>query len=105
MLINLPDRPRSRNTTIPDTFANSVSSLPSPTLSPGLKHVPRCRTRIDPPVTSSPPNRFTPSRCALESRPFLELPRPFLCAISNLCQNLVHLHLRVILPVTDGSLV
>jgi hypothetical protein len=24
---------------------------------------------------------LTPSRCALESRPFLELPRPFLCAI------------------------
>jgi hypothetical protein len=24
-----------------------------------------------------------PSRCAFESRPFLELPKPFLCAISE----------------------
>src|SRR5579864_8946448 len=105
MLMNLPLRPRSRNTTIPETFANRVSSLPKPTFSPGLKEVPRCRTSMEPPVTSSPPKAFTPRRCALESRPFLELPRPFLCAISNLCQNLVHLHLRVILPVTDGSFI
>src|ERR1700732_504382 len=105
MLMNLPLRPRSRKTTIPWTFANSVSSLPRPTFAPGLKRVPRCRTRMDPPVTSSPPNAFTPRRCALESRPFLELPRPFLCAILHLCQNLVHLHLRIILPVTDGSLI
>jgi hypothetical protein len=33
-------------------------------------------------VTVWPPKRFTPSRCALESRPFLEEPKPFLCAIS-----------------------
>jgi hypothetical protein len=26
---------------------------------------------------------LTPSRCAFESRPFLELPKPFLCAITN----------------------
>src|SRR5437588_5936750 len=67
--------------------------------------VPRCRRIIVPPGTRWPPKALTPSRCALESRPFLELPRPFLCAISNLCQNLVHLHLRVVLPVTDGPLV
>src|SRR6266853_1526795 len=60
---------------------------------------------MEPPVTNSPPKALTPRRCALESRPFLELPRPFLCAISDLCQNLVHLHLRVVLPVTDGSLI
>src|SRR5437016_2863898 len=35
-----------------------------------------------PPGTNCPPNAFTPSRCALESRPFRELPNPFLCAIS-----------------------
>src|SRR5271168_3265657 len=103
--MNLPDRPRSRNFTMPATLAKRVSSLPRPTFSPGLKREPRCRTRMDPPVTSSPPNAFTPRRCAFESRPFLELPRPFLCAILHLCQNLAHLHLRVVLPVTDGPLV
>src|SRR5271169_1768723 len=105
MLMKLPSRPRSRNSTIPGTFANSVSSLPRPTFSPGLKCEPRCLTRMEPPVTSSPPKAFTPSRCAFESRPFFELPRPFLCAILHLCQNLAHLHLRVVLPVADGPLV
>jgi hypothetical protein len=38
---------------------------------------------IEPPVMSSPPKAFTPSRCALESRPFVELPPPFLCAIAE----------------------
>src|SRR5580693_4439359 len=103
--MNLPLRPRSRKTTIPWTFAKRVSSLPRPTFSPALKRVPRCRTRMEPPVTSSPPKAFTPRRCALESRPFFELPRPFLCAILHLCQNLAHLHLRVVLPVSDGPLV
>src|SRR5271155_346119 len=105
MLMNFPLRPRSRKTTMPWTFANSVSSLPRPTFSPALKREPRCRTRMEPPVTSSPPKAFTPSRCAFESRPFFELPRPFLCAILHLCQNLAHLHLRVVLPVSDGPLV
>src|ERR1700693_6049861 len=105
MLMNFPLRPRSRKTTMPWTFAKSVSSLPWPTFSPALKRVPRCRTRMEPPVTSSPPKAFTPRRCALESRPFFELPRPFLCAILHLCQNLAHLNLRVVLPVADGPLV
>src|SRR5262252_987258 len=34
-----------------------------------------------PAVTNWPPNRLTPSICALESRPFLELPTPFLWAM------------------------
>src|SRR6266542_3680972 len=34
-----------------------------------------------PAVTNWPPKRFTPSICALESRPFLELPTPFLWAM------------------------
>src|ERR1700728_5478507 len=42
---------------------------------------------IVPPVTTWPPNAFTPSRWAFESRPFVELPPPFLCAIPNSFQN------------------
>jgi len=45
--------------------------------------VPRWRMMIEPPVTSWPPKAFTPSRCAFESRPFVELPPPFLCAIAQ----------------------
>src|SRR6185312_3821626 len=36
---------------------------------------------IAPAVTCWPANTFTPSRCACESRPFFDEPRPFLCAI------------------------
>src|SRR5258706_1892994 len=36
-----------------------------------------------PPCTPCPPKAFTPSRCAFESRPFFELPNPFLCAIAQ----------------------
>src|SRR5579864_1277410 len=38
---------------------------------------------IEPPETTWPPKAFTPSRCEFESRPFLELPNPFLCAIPD----------------------
>src|ERR1700719_4368014 len=68
---------------VPVTLAKRVSSLPRPTLSPALRRVPRWRTMMEPPGTSCPPKAFTPSRCAFESRPFLELPNPFLCAISQ----------------------
>src|SRR6266508_2331045 len=34
-----------------------------------------------PAVTNWPPKRLTPSICGLESRPFLELPTPFLWAM------------------------
>src|SRR4051794_23237053 len=64
---------------------------------------------MDPPGTNWPPNTLMPKRCAFESRPFLELPRPFLCAIRYSCpalgQDLRHLNLRVVLPVADGALV
>src|SRR6185437_12617885 len=39
---------------------------------------------ISPALTSWPPNLLTPSRWALESRPFLLDEAPFLCAISGL---------------------
>src|ERR1700744_3097017 len=84
---NRPRPPRSVNFTQPDTLANSVSSEPMPTFGPGLIRVPRCRMMIDPPVTNWPANAFTPSRCALESRPFVELPPPFLFAIAQSSRN------------------
>src|SRR3984957_3588032 len=105
METNLPIRPRSLNCTTPVTLAKSVSSLPQPTFVPGLILVPRCRTMIEPPGTSWPPKTLTPSRCALESRPFLELPKPFLCAIRHLRRNIADLHLRVGLAVSNGLLV
>src|SRR4051794_14905690 len=37
---------------------------------------------MDPAGTTWPAKTLTPSRLALESRPFLEEPRPFLCAIA-----------------------
>src|SRR6478609_352692 len=58
-----------------------------------------------PPGTSCPPKTFTPSRCALESRPFLELPKPFLCAIRYLDHHLANLDFCVGLTVPDGFLV
>src|SRR4051794_16726961 len=73
------------NSTEPAVSANRVSSLPRPTLAPGWKWVPRCRTRISPAFTSWPPKRLTPRRCALESRPFREELAPFLCAMSPAC--------------------
>src|SRR5580698_6245256 len=65
----------------PVILAKSVSSLPRPTFRPGFTRVPRCRTMIVPPGTTCPPNALNPSRCAFESRPFLDVPCPFLCAI------------------------
>src|SRR6185436_5343683 len=51
---------------------------------PGFTRVPRWRTMIVPPGTICPPNALNPSRCAFESRPFRELPNPFLCAMKQL---------------------
>src|SRR5829696_6151899 len=77
----LPCRPLSSNLTTPSMSANSVSSLPRPTFLPGFHFVPRCRARMLPPSTRSPPNFLSPSLCAFESRPFRDEPTPFLCAI------------------------
>src|SRR5690349_8090970 len=68
---------------------------------------------MDPPVTNSPENALMPRRCEFESRPFLELPKPFLCAMQNplgepfaaLGQNFLHRHPRIVLAVTDGALI
>src|SRR5579871_1231759 len=105
MLTNLPMRPRSLYSTTPVTFANRVSSLPQPTLRPALILVPRCRTITEPPGTNCPPKTLTPSRCEFESRPFLELPNPFLCAIPHLCRDVAHLHFGEGLAMPDGFLI
>src|SRR4051812_21757 len=70
------------NSTAPAARANSVSSPPRPTFTPGWKCVPRWRMRISPAFTTWPPKRFTPRRCAFESRPLRVELAPFLCAMS-----------------------
>src|SRR5579864_7236098 len=79
----LPKEPRSLNLMRPLILAKRVSSLPRPTLRPGFTRVPRWRTMMVPPGTTCPPKALNPSRWELESRPFLELPNPFLCAIKS----------------------
>src|SRR5580704_2614509 len=56
---------------------------------------------MDPPVTSSPPNFFTPRRWALESRPFFELPNPFLCAMVQSFCSIFRATIRPVLVRTD----
>src|ERR1700726_2787478 len=80
-MTNVPICPLFRNLMRPEILAKRVSSLPRPTLSPGFTRVPRCRTMMVPPGTICPPNALNPNRCAFESRPFREVPCPFLCAI------------------------
>src|SRR6478609_8411212 len=80
MLTTLRPR-RVPNSTAPACRANRVSSPPRPTPVPGWKWVPRWRTMISPAPTTWPPNRFTPRRWELESRPLLVLAAPFLGAI------------------------
>src|SRR4051812_25908912 len=82
-MTNLPIEPRFTNLIRPEILAKRVSSLPRPTLRPGFTRVPLWRTMMVPPGTTCPPKALNPSRCAFESRPFRELPNPFLCAISE----------------------
>src|SRR5204863_5494491 len=78
------------NSTLPSTSANKVQSRPVPTFLPATNFVPRCRTRMLPAVTNSPPNRFTPSLLLTLSRPLRTLPPPFLCAINFLHEFFLH---------------
>jgi len=70
-----------RNSTIPSVSAKRVWSLPIPTFSPGWCCVPRWRTMMLPAMQPWPPKILTPNRFDSDSRPFFELPTPFLCAI------------------------
>src|ERR1044072_4499028 len=110
--MNLPERPLSSNLTTPSMSENSVSSLPRPTFLPGFHLVPRCRARMFPPSTRSPPNFFSPNRCEFESRPLRDEPTPFLCAIkpspidsTNQLSNRIYFQCRISLAVTLGSFV
>src|SRR4051794_34559864 len=96
--------------TEPGARANSVSSPPRPTPSPGWKWVPRWRTMISPALTTWPPKRLTPRRCAFESRPLREDEAPFLCAMSTSALRDVADHdvgegLTVPLPLVVAGLV
>src|SRR5205085_6857969 len=91
--------PRTAYCTCPLTRAYSVWSRPMPTFVPGCTRVPRWRTRICPAFTRSPPNTFTPRRFACESRPFLELPPAFLCAMSLTLNDVVDADLGIRLPM------
>src|SRR3954453_14823628 len=96
--------------TAPGASANSVSSLPRPTPSPGWKWCPRWRTMISPALTTWPPKRLTPRRWALESRPFRDDEAPFLCAMSSSALRDVADHdagqgLTVPLPLVVAGLV
>jgi hypothetical protein len=52
--------------------------LADPGVEAGRKRRPRWRTMIVPPVTMLPSCALVPMRCEFESRPFAELPCPFL---------------------------
>src|ERR1700723_3772035 len=60
-----------------------------------------------PPVTSWPPNLLIPSRCPCESRPLVDDPPPFLCAMKFPLRNLdvADLNGSVILPVPAQNIV
>jgi len=78
----LPHRSLVEKLDPPRNLGEKRIVLARPTFSPGFTRVPRCRTMIVPPGTSCPPKALNPSRCAFESRPFREVPCPFLCAIN-----------------------
>src|SRR4051794_5477471 len=74
---------RLPNFTLPGASANSVSSPPRPTFSPGWKRVPRWRTMMAPAVTVCPSNTFTPRRLASLSRPLRVEPPPLVFDIGR----------------------
>src|SRR3954465_8400616 len=99
-------RPRRvPNVTAPGASANSVSSPPRPTFTPGWKCVPRWRTMISPALTTWPPKRLTPRCCALESRPLRVGLPPFLGAMCCSSADRGDAHAGQVLAVTLALLV
>src|SRR5260370_70603 len=97
---------RRPNRTTPSAVANSVSSPPRPTLSPGWKRVPRWRTMMVPARTLVPAPTLTPRRCAAESRPLREEAAPFFFDMVDPCSaggDLGDLDQRVTLAVTPAA--
>src|SRR5271168_5377223 len=123
-LMKRPLPPLSSKSTMPSIIAKRESSLARPTFLPALYCVPRWRIRMLPPVTACPPKRLMPSRWPCESRPFVDDPPPFLCAMRSskkharcvavyeICAGQialrklnVHFHGRQTLPVAGLNLV
>src|SRR5436190_4794624 len=92
---------RSANFTEPLAFANSVSSPPRPTFSPGWNLVPRWRTMMAPAVTTVPSYTFTPRRWALESRPLRVEPPPLVLDID--AHDLDDVVLLAVTPPATGA--
>src|ERR1700755_1858334 len=92
---------------MPADVADRGSSLPLLPPSRPLTLEPRWRTRISPPVTTWPAKIFTPRNWAFESRPFLEEPRPFLCAmpLPLSLRDLGHADARELLAVAHPATV
>lgn len=78
----------------------ACSPCPMPTFCPGWIFVPHWRRIMLPAKTYSPPYFLTPRRWALESRPFLEVPCPFLCAI---CTDPFYYALMASIFITESS--
>src|SRR6185436_6967642 len=78
----LTRRPDS-NLTLPSTRLKRVKSRPVPTLLFSTQRAPRWRTMMPPARTVWPSPSLMPRRLDLESRPFLDEPPPFLCAIGR----------------------
>src|SRR5437667_1655280 len=93
-------RPRRvPKSTLPFSSANTVSSPPRPTLSPGWNLVPRWRTMMAPAVTIVPSYTFTPSRWACESRPLRVEPPPLVLDIGSALRDSGDFHHVVALAV------
>src|SRR3954467_500271 len=91
---------RSANFTEPLAFANSVSSPPRPTFSPGWNLVPRWRTMMAPAVTIVPSYTFTPRRWAWELRPLRVEPPTFVLHID--AHDLHDVVLLAVAPADPG---
>src|SRR5436190_8260107 len=94
------------NSTLPSVLANSVWSVPMPTLAPGCHLVPRWRARMLPASTCCPPYLLMPSRRPAVSRPLRDEPPAFLCAMvsgpwrsASGAENFLDAHRRLVLAV------
>src|SRR6185503_9932616 len=71
------------NLTLPSIRLNNVKSRPRPTFWFSTQRAPRWRMMMPPARMDWPSLTLMPSRLEWESRPFLDEPPPFLCAIGR----------------------